>query len=246
MSGSTSFDVLIVGGGVAGMTAGVFLARAGLDTTIIDSNESLLRRNGHLENFPGFPHGVNPRLLLEMMRDQAERAGCTVYDGEVNDLDHHPDSGFVVQTAETGRWQYQAEHVIAASGGAVEYLSEIDVETVEVDGHKFVEVDEDGRTNVEHLYAAGRVAGKPLQAAIAAGHGTEVAITLLDDVDESVARDWIVPDGYYTDRDQAVPPGVEELPTEERLERERRSMSLMREYFEEPHDEEPKLPPDVG
>jgi len=44
------YDVLIVGGGVAGLSAATFTARTGLETLVIDTDESILRRNAHLEN----------------------------------------------------------------------------------------------------------------------------------------------------------------------------------------------------
>lgn len=67
-------DIIIVGG-VAGLSAGVFTARHGLDTLTRDG-VLILRWNTHLENDPGVPTGVNARLLLDMMGDQADRAGC--------------------------------------------------------------------------------------------------------------------------------------------------------------------------
>jgi thioredoxin reductase len=70
------YDVTIVGGGVAGLTAGVYTARHDLETLVLDGGSSLLRRNAHLENVPGFPAGVNSRLFLDMLEDQADRAGC--------------------------------------------------------------------------------------------------------------------------------------------------------------------------
>jgi len=239
MGRETEPDVLVIGGGVAGLTAGLFTARGGLDALVVSSGGSLLRRNAHLENFPGFPQGVNPRLLLDMMRDQAERAGCSFEEGEVVDLDRHRDSGFVVATAETGTWHYRADRVVAAAPGPAEYLSEMPVETVEENGHTFVETDGRGRSSVDGLYAAGRLARKPLQAIIAAGHGAEVATAVLDDADAPVAHDWTVSEGYFTDRGSDVPPGCEEITEDQRIERERRSMAAMREYFAEPHPDDP-------
>jgi len=87
MSDIETRDVCIVGGGVAGLTAGIFTARAGLDTLILDSGESILARNAHLENVPGFPAGVNARRFLEMTRDQAERNGCTIREARVTSVD---------------------------------------------------------------------------------------------------------------------------------------------------------------
>ena len=69
------YDVIVVGGGVAGLSASVFTARADLTTLVLDAGGSILRRNAHLENFPGFPAGINARQLLDLIGEQAERAG---------------------------------------------------------------------------------------------------------------------------------------------------------------------------
>lgn len=241
----SDYDVLVVGGGVAGRTAASFIGRAGLKTAVFDTGESVLRRNAHLENFPGFPVGVNPRLLLDLLRDQAERAGCEWLEREVVDVERHPESGFVVKPADEDRWAFRGERLVAATPGRVDYLHELPVETFEEDGSAFVDATPTGRTDVDGIYAAGRLAGKPLQAAIAAGHGAEVAVALLEDAAAPFAFDWSVPEGFFTDRGRDVPPGVEEVSTEERLERERRSLAFMRERFSDPHPEEPDPHPEL-
>lgn len=241
----TQYDVLVIGGGVAGRTAASFTGRAGLDTAVFDTGDSILRRNAHLENFPGFPAGVNPRLLLDLLREQAESAGCEWIEREIVDVDRHPDDGFVVKPATEDRWIHQSERLIVATPGRVEYLSELPIETFTEDGMPFVEATATGRTTVDGLYAAGRLAAKPLQAAIAAGHGAEVAISVLEDAEIPFAFDWSVPDGYFTDRNQEIPPGVEEVSEEVRREREQQSLERMREYFAEPHPDEPDPHPDL-
>ena len=52
-------DVVIVGGGPAGCSAGVFCAREGLDTVMFDRGRSSIQRCAHLENFLGFPKGID-------------------------------------------------------------------------------------------------------------------------------------------------------------------------------------------
>ncbi|MGM0606750.1 MAG: FAD-binding protein, partial [Halobacteriota archaeon] len=82
-----TYDVLIVGGGVAGLMAATFTARAGLETLLANAGESILRRNAHLENVPGFPLGVNPRLFADMLQSQATHAGANLVTGRVSALD---------------------------------------------------------------------------------------------------------------------------------------------------------------
>ncbi|WP_435067663.1 FAD-dependent oxidoreductase [Haloplanus sp. C73] len=222
-------DVLIIGGGVAGLSAATFTARAGLDTLVLDAGDSILRRNAHLENYPGFPAGVNARLLLDLFAEGTDRAGCERREAEVTRL--RADDPFVAETA--GDEQYRADRVIVATKNAVDYLPEA-VSVVDR-GKPFVETDERGRTDVSGLYAAGRLAGKPHQAIVNAGHGAEVAVTLLEDADQPFYHDWVAPEGYFTDRGRDLPPGCEEIDDEERRRREDSARALLRERFAEPH-----------
>jgi len=191
----------------------------------------MLRKNAHLENFPGFPLGIDSGQFLDLLRDQAKRAGCTFLDDTVVDLDHHPDTGLVAKTAESNGWEYHAERIVAATAGDREYLAELELDTVEVDGSTFLDTDAHGRTSVDGLYAAGRIAGKELQAVVAAGHGAEVGTTVVDDANVPLAHDWIVPEGHFTDRGKEVPPGCEEISATQQEERRNRSIEFMREYF---------------
>ncbi|PSP42368.1 hypothetical protein BRC68_11695, partial [Halobacteriales archaeon QH_6_64_20] len=182
MSTTVPSDVVVVGGGVAGLSAATFTARHGLDTLVVDSGDSILRRNAHLENFPGFPAGVNARQLLDLLGEQAETAGCErVEDTVVRVEETDDESGFTVET-EAGE-RYRTEYVVAATKNEVGYLDDIDGVGIIDRGKAFVDVDERGRTGVDGLYAAGRLAEKPHQAIVCAGHGAEVGVTILEDDD---------------------------------------------------------------
>ncbi|MFB6353958.1 MAG: FAD-binding protein [Halobacteriales archaeon] len=235
-------EVLIVGGGVAGRTAAIFTARHGLDTLVLDTGESLLRRNAHLENFPGFPAGVNARLLLELMADQLDRAGAARRTAEVVELST-TDGGIVATTADGET--VAAAHAIAATKNAVGYLDGLADITVVDRGKPFVETDVRGRTGVAGLYVAGRLAGKPHQTVVAAGHGAAVAVTLLEDAEEPFYHDWVAPAGYFTGRGRDVPPGCEEIDEAEFRRRERESRQVVRDAFAEPHPEPPEQHPSV-
>jgi thioredoxin reductase len=183
-----------------------------------------------VENYPGFPAGVNARLLLDMMAEGADRAGCERREGEVGRVARSGDD-FTVETA-AGE-SFRADYVVAATKNAVDYLPE-GVEVVDR-GKPFVVTDDRGRTGVEGLYAAGRLAGKPHQAIVSAGHGAEVAVTLLEDADRPFYHDWVAPDGYFTDRGRDLPPGCEEIDDAERCRREDAAREAMRERFADPH-----------
>ena len=231
-TGHESYSVIVVGGGVAGLSAATFTARHGLDTLIVDAGESILRRNAHLENFPGFPAGVNARQLLDLLAEQDGEACATRREATVTEVTR-ADDGFVVETENDDR--YRTECVVAATKNEVSYLDDIDGVGVIERGKAFVDVDERGRTGVEGLYAAGRLAEKPHQAIVCAGHGAEVGVTILEDDDRPFYHDWVAPEGYFTDRGRDLPPGCEEIDEAERREREDTSLAVMRDRFAEPH-----------
>lgn len=237
-------EVLIVGGGVAGLTAAIYTARAGLDTLVYDGGESILRRNAHLENFPGFPAGVNPRLFADMLHAQATRNGVDLVDGRISRLDRaETDDGFVA-IAEDGD-SIRADSVVAASWSDTEYLDPVAPEIRSAGSKEYVEDDEHGRTSVDGLYAAGRLAERYHQAVVAAGDGAETAITLVHDSETPFYHDWVAPEGYFTDRDREVPPGCEEIDETERAARRAESRAAMQEYFAEEHEERQRTHPSL-
>ncbi|WP_144799568.1 FAD-dependent oxidoreductase [Halorubrum depositum] len=257
---TTERDVVVVGGGVAGLSAAVFTARQGLDTLVVDPGESLLRRNAHLENFPGFPLGVNARQLLDLLGEQAETAGADRLDARVtrveiidavdsgnaddtDETDPNDDARFAVTT--DGDDRIRTRYVVAATKNEVGYLDGVDGVGILDRGKAYIDVDERGRTGVDGLYAAGRLAEKPHQAAVCAGHGAEVAVTLLEDDDAPFYHDWVAPEGYFTDRGRDLPPGCEEIGADERREREAASLDATRERFAEPHPDPQETHPSL-
>ncbi|PGF15203.1 thioredoxin reductase [Natrinema sp. CBA1119] len=256
-------DVCIVGGGVAGLAASIFTARAGLDTLVIsegpspsssrtqsgdDGGESILARNASLENYPGFPEGVDARRYLRLSHEQARNAGVEFELGRVTSTElvdeTDLEAGFVLETE--GGEPLEARRVIAASWSDSEYLVPLDVGRIQRGSKHFVDTDEAGRTAVDGVYAAGRLAEEPHQAIVAAGHGAKVALAVIHDSDANFYHDWVAPEGYFTGRDREVPPGCEEIGDGERLERDETARNRMLEAFEEPLDEVPTMHPSVA
>lgn len=227
-------STVVIGAGPAGLSAAVFAARVGFETTVVEDGSSILRRNAHLENFLGFPAGVNSRLLLDMGREQAKRSGAEFVDADVRDVERAGD-GFIVRLDDG---KHEADWVVVASWADASLFDSLDLETTQQGSKTYVET-EDGRTGVEGLYVAGRIAGQPHQTIVNAGHGAKVALSMIHDSEVPFYHDWVAPEGYFTDRGRDVPPGCEEISEEERREREYESLEVMREYFEEPHPAEP-------
>ena len=116
----TARDLAIVGGGLAGMTAGLYASRAGLDTVLLErlmTGGQII--NAHLiENFPGFPDGISGADLAALVQDQATRFGLDLQLDEVTGLRRDgPD-----WTVETYDGEIEARAVVIAGGSTLRRL----------------------------------------------------------------------------------------------------------------------------
>src|SRR5690349_7126794 len=69
-------EVIIIGGGIAGLSAAIYLGRALREVVVIDSGESLALWEPDVQNYLGFPDGIHGKELLKRGREQAERYGA--------------------------------------------------------------------------------------------------------------------------------------------------------------------------
>ena len=110
----TKFDVIIVGAGPSGYTAGIYCSRAGYDTLILSGllPGGQLVNTTEVENYPGFENGImGPDLMIEM-RKQSQRMGTTIVDDVVVDTDFRRAPYKVLTSSE----EYEAGAVIIATG----------------------------------------------------------------------------------------------------------------------------------
>ncbi|KPJ72404.1 hypothetical protein AMJ52_06390, partial [candidate division TA06 bacterium DG_78] len=79
------YNIIIIGGGAAGLTAGIYGTRAGLKTLLLEKGliGGLATTTDLIENYPGFPDGVAGKDLMETMKAQAERFGTEIVQAEV-------------------------------------------------------------------------------------------------------------------------------------------------------------------
>lgn len=82
-------DLIIIGGGPAGLTAGLYAARARLETILLErlAPGGQILTTDWVENYPGFPEGVSGFEIVDRMRRQAERFGLVIESQEVSKLD---------------------------------------------------------------------------------------------------------------------------------------------------------------
>ena len=110
----TSYDVIIIGAGPAGYTAGIYCSRARHDTLIISGllPGGQLMNTTDVENYPGFEEGVMGPDLMLTMRKQAERMNTTIIDDVVVNVDFRAKPFKVL----TGSEEYDAKAVIVCTG----------------------------------------------------------------------------------------------------------------------------------
>ena len=110
----TSYDVIIIGAGPAGYTAGIYCSRARHDTLIISGllPGGQLMNTTDVENYPGFDEGIMGPDLMLTMRKQAERMNTTIIDDVVVNVDFRAKPFKVL----TGSEEYEAKAVIVCTG----------------------------------------------------------------------------------------------------------------------------------
>ncbi len=117
----TKEKVVIIGSGPAGYTAAIYAARAGLNPLLFAGSQpgGQLTTTNDVENFPGYPDGVNgPQMMLDLQR-QAERFGTRVRYAVVTAVDF---SGYPHKLIIDGQEEIIAEAVIIATGASAKYL----------------------------------------------------------------------------------------------------------------------------
>jgi thioredoxin reductase (NADPH) len=113
--------VLIIGSGPAGYTAAIYAARAGLKPVLYTGGQpgGQLTITNDVENFPGYPDGINgPQMMMDLQK-QAERFGTKINYGLVTSVDF---SGYPHKVVVDEKHQLIAETVIVATGATAKYL----------------------------------------------------------------------------------------------------------------------------
>jgi thioredoxin reductase (NADPH) len=116
----TDYDIVIIGGGPAGLTAGIYAARAQLKTLLLEKAApgGQILVSDWIENYPGFPEGISGADLMMKMADQVKRFGIAIESGEAMDAEL---TGQVKKLALSGR-TVTAKAIIIATGASPKKL----------------------------------------------------------------------------------------------------------------------------
>ena len=179
-------QVIVVGGGPAGLSAALFTAKNGLDTHVFDTDKTWMHK-AHLFNYLGIgsADGTN---FLETARRQVETFDVERHPGtEVTAVEQSGD-GFTVSTADD---EYEADYVVLATGANRDLAEELGCEFTD---ENVVDAEVSMQTSVEDAYATGAmVRAEEWQAIISAGDGAAAALNILSKEKGEHFHDFDVP-----------------------------------------------------
>jgi thioredoxin reductase (NADPH) len=189
-------DTLVIGGGVAGLQAAVFTAKAGLDTLVLSGGEPLVRSTDIIQNLLTHEEVAGDEII------ESGRARVRSFDGEITDatvaaLERVDTPGPLRATTETGE-TYTGETVVVATASEFGFLDPLSDEIEYTDGRegqftmeRHIVTDEANRAT-ENVYAAGLANTWEYQTSVAMGDGATAGVNLVSDRrDEAyVDHDW--------------------------------------------------------
>lgn len=180
-------DVVIAGGGPAGLSAALFAAKDDLNTVVFDTDETWMHR-AYLYNYLGI-EDITGTDFIEQGRDQVEGFGADIRVGEEVTAVEQTGEEFIVQTDDG---EYEATYVVFATGTDTTLPEQLGCELTE-DG--LVDVDLNMRTSVENAFAVGSmVRDQKWEAVISAGDGGAAALEIMSIEAGEPVHDFDTPD----------------------------------------------------
>ncbi|PRO66197.1 FAD-dependent oxidoreductase [Alkalicoccus urumqiensis] len=173
------YDIIIAGAGPAGASAALFAAKAGKKTLVIDSDQSMTKK-AWIENHYGRDKISGPDLV-ETGLAQMKKFGAEHRQAKVLSIDS-TDTGASVTTEEE---TIEAKHVLLATGALTDTAEKSGIQIKEGPEPRIkqvVDITPEGRTSLDHVWAAGTCAGKSVHTIVTSGHGAEVAINIISEL----------------------------------------------------------------
>ena len=173
-------DIGVIGGGIAGLQAAVYTAKAGEDTTVFDTGDSLVQNTSNIQNLVGHD-SVSGHELLRSGKDKLEEFGGKVIEKQVENVERDGEGFLIVAEGE----EHEVDYIIIASAGELDYAEELLEFRDGVEGpymmDRHVVTDEDNRA-ADGIYAAGLANTWEYQTAVAIGEGAKAAVNLLTEL----------------------------------------------------------------
>jgi len=171
--------VIVIGGGVAGPQAGVFTAKAGEETLVLDTGESLVLNTSNIQNLIGHD-SIAGNELIKKGKDKLDNFDGEFKEEKVEEVEE-TNEGFKVVTEDD---QYESEYIIAASAGDLSYLEDLVEFEDGVDSpyamDRHVKTDQHNQaTENEKIFAAGLANTWEYQTSVAIGDGAQAAVNLM-------------------------------------------------------------------
>ncbi|MFP9193758.1 FAD-dependent oxidoreductase [Natrialbaceae archaeon A-CW1-1] len=180
-------DVLIVGGGPAGLSAALFSGKNGLETTVYDTDGTWMHK-AHLFNYPGV-QSMDGSRYLETLREQVDDFGVDRQQGvEVTEVEA-TDDGYRVTTEEGEK---TGTYLVLATGTNRDLAEQLGCDFTD---QGVVDIDITMETSLENAYATGAMGRtEEWQAVISAGDGAAAALNILSREKGDHFHDFDVPD----------------------------------------------------
>lgn len=174
-------DVTVIGGGIAGLQAAIFTAKAGEETLVIDNDQSLVKNTSNIQNLIGHD-SVAGHELLNNGKEKLEDFGAELKEETVEKL-KRTGEGLLVETSEG---KIETEYVIIASAGMLDYIEIDEIEFEEgVEGANMMDqhvVTDESNKAAKKVYAAGLANTWEYQTSVGIGDGAKAAVNLLSDI----------------------------------------------------------------